>query len=279
MSKRSLALKKRLRAGETTVGCWLSFANLNVAEILAGTGFDWVLIDAEHGPFDIDGLQTVLAAFNGSRSVPIVRVAWNDAVRIKQVLDLGVDGVLVPMVNSPAEAKAAVAACKYPPEGTRGFGPRRASDYGRNTDAYTREANDGTIVMLQIEHVDAVARIDDILRVPGIDVICIGPTDLSGSAGVLRQFDHPTVVAAIDTVIARCRAKRIPVCSGVAFPPEIMAGWVAKGANFVLAMEDSAMFRQGASDALARMREMLRASRRKAGPAKRKATASKGRSR
>ena len=277
MSKRSLALKKRLQAGETTVGSWLSFADVNVAEIVAGTGFDWVLIDAEHGPFDLGGLQTVLAAFNGSRSVPIVRVAWNDPVRIKQVLDLGVDGVLVPMVNSAAEAKAAVAACKYPPAGNRGVGPRRASDYGRNTDAYTAQANDGTIVMLQIEHVDAVARIDAILAVPGIDVICIGPTDLSGTAGVLRQFDHPTVVAAIDKVIARCRAKRLPVCSGVAFPPEIMAGWVAKGANFVLAMEDSAMFRQGATEALARMRETLRASRRKAGPAKRKPAARKGR--
>lgn len=273
MSKRSLALKQRLRAGQTTIGCWLSFANLNVAEILAGTGFDWVLIDAEHGPFDLDGLQTVLAAFNGARTVPIVRVAWNDAVRIKQVLDLGADGVLVPMVNSAAEAKAAVAACKYPPEGTRGFGPRRASDYGRSTDAYTAQANDGTIVMLQIEHVEAVAGIDAILRVPGIDVICIGPTDLSGSAGVLRQFEHPKVVAAIDTVLARCRAKRIPVCSGVAFPPEIMAGWVEKGANFVLAMEDSAMFRQGAADSLTRMRATLRATRRNSAPKR------KGRSR
>ena len=275
MSKRSIALKKRLRAGETTVGSWLSFADLNVAEILAGTGFDWVLIDGEHGPFDLGGLQTVLAAFNGSRTVPIVRVPWNDPVRIKQVLDLGVDGVLVPMVNSADEARAAVAACKYPPTGTRGFGPRRASDYGRSTDAYTAQANDGTIVMLQIEHVNAVERIDAILKVPGIDVICIGPTDLSGSAGLLRQFNHPTVTAAIDKVIARCRAARLPVCSGVAFPPEIMAGWVEKGANFVLAMEDSTMFRQGASDALARMRETLRAARRKAAPAKRKAAGKK----
>src|SRR5262245_28428011 len=273
MSKRSLALKKRLRAGETTIGGWLTFADLNVAEIVVGTGFDWVLIDGEHGPFDLGGLQMVLAAFNGSKTVPIVRVPWNDPVRIKQVLDLGVDGVLVPMVNSPDEAKAAVAACKYPPVGTRGFGPRRASDYGRSTDAYTAQANDGTIVMLQIEHVKAVERIDAILAVPGIDVVCIGPTDLSGSAGVLRQFNHPTVTAAIDKVLARCRAKRLPVCSGVAFAPEIMAGWVAKGANFVLAMEDSAMFRQGASDALARMRATLREQRRRAAPTKGKRAA------
>jgi 2-keto-3-deoxy-L-rhamnonate aldolase RhmA len=264
MSKRSLELKKRLRAGETTIGCWLSFSNINVAEILAGTGFDWVLIDTEHGPFGLEGLQQVLVAFNGSRTVPIVRVPWNDAVRIKQVLDLGADGVLVPMVNSPEEARLAIAACKYPPEGTRGFGPRRASDYGRSTDAYVEQANDGTIVMLQIEHVKAVARIDAILRQDGIDIICLGPTDLSGSAGVLRQFTHPVVVAAVDKVIARAKAKGIPVCAGVAFPPEVMQGWIAKGANFVLAAEDSTLFRQGASDALARMRAAVAASRRAA---------------
>ena len=264
MSKRSLALKKRLREKQTTYGCWLSFSNVNVAEILAGTGFDWVLIDTEHGAFGLEGLQHCLAAFNGSRTVPIVRVPWNDAVRIKQILDLGADGVLVPMVNSPAEAKAAISACKYPPEGTRGFGPRRASDYGRSTDAYVAQANDGTIVMLQIEHVSAVAQIDEILAVPGIDVICMGPTDLSGSAGLLRQFNHPTVVAAIDKVIARAHAKGLPVCAGVSFPPEIMRDWVAKGANFVLAMEDSAMFRQGATDALARMRGEITIAQRQA---------------
>ncbi len=271
MSKRSLDLKKRLRAGETTYGCWLSFSNVNVAEILAGTGFDWVLIDTEHGPFGLEGLQHCLAAFNGSPTVPIVRVPWNDAVRIKQILDLGADGVLVPMVNSVAEAQAAISACRYPPEGTRGFGPRRASDYGRSTDAYVAQANEGTIVMLQIEHIKAVDDIDSILALPGIDVICLGPTDLSGSLGLLRQFDHPKLVAAVDKVIARASAKGLPVCAGVAFPPEIMRDWVAKGANFVLSMEDSTMFRQGATDALARMRAATAGAARPSTASRRKA--------
>lgn len=262
MSKRSLALKKRLRAGETTYGCWLSFSNVNVAEILAGTGFDWVLIDTEHGPFGLEGLQHCLAAFNGSKTVPIVRVPWNDAVRIKQILDLGADGVLVPMVNTVAEAKAAISACKYPPEGTRGFGPRRASDYGRSTDDYVAQANEGTIVMLQIEHIQAVNDVDAILALPGIDVICLGPTDLSGSLGLLRQFTHPKVVEAVDKVIARASAKGLPVCAGVAFPPEIMKDWVAKGANFVLTMEDSTLLRQGATNALATMRGEIAAAAR-----------------
>ncbi len=280
MSKRSLALKKRLRAGETTYGCWLSFSNVNVAEILAGTGFDWVLIDTEHGPFGLEGLQHCLAAFNGSKTVPIVRVAWNDAVRIKQILDLGADGVLVPMVNTVAEAKAAISACKYPPEGTRGFGPRRASDYGRSIDDYVAQANDGTIVMLQIEHIKAVDDFDEIIALPGIDVICLGPTDLSGSLGLLRQFTHPKVAAAVDTVIARASAKGLPVCAGVAFPPTIMKDWVSKGANFVLTMEDSTLFRHGATNALAAMRTEIAVAQhpaRKAAKAKPVAKKRKGR--
>ena len=130
------------------------------------------MIDTEHGGFSNEGLQFCLVAFNGSPAVPMVRVAWNDAVLIKQVLDMGADGILVPMVSSPAEARAAVSACKYPPEGTRGFGPRRASDSGRKPDAYVAQANESVILIVQIEHINGVAQIDEILDTPGIDVVC-----------------------------------------------------------------------------------------------------------
>jgi 2-keto-3-deoxy-L-rhamnonate aldolase RhmA len=257
MSIRSLALKKRLKAGETTFGAWLSISSPVVAEIMAGTGFDWVMIDTEHGVFGLEGLQTAIMAFNGSPTVPIVRVPWNDAVRIKQTLDIGADGILVPMVNTAAEARQAVAACKYPPQGNRGFGPKRASDYGRNTDAYVAQANDGVIVITQIEHVDAVANIDSILDVPGIDVVCLGPTDLSGSAGVLRQFNHPIVVNAVETVIAKAKARGLPAATGIVYPDDEMRQWVKKGANFVLTAEDTSLVRSGMSGALANMRKVL----------------------
>ena len=144
VSVRSLALKERLKAGETTYGGWLTVASPVIAEIMAGTGFDWVVIDTEHGGFDNEGLMTDLIAFNGSPTVPIVRVPWNDAVRIKQILDMGADGILVPMVNSRGRG----ARPRSPPastrrEGSRGFGPRRASDYGRKIDEYVAQANDG----------------------------------------------------------------------------------------------------------------------------------------
>jgi 2-keto-3-deoxy-L-rhamnonate aldolase RhmA len=257
MSERSSKLKQRLRAGETTFGAWITVPHPMIAEIMAGAGFDWVLIDTEHGGFSNEGLQTCLVAFNGSPSVPMVRVAWNDAVLIKQVLDMGADGILVPMVSSPAEARAAVAACKYPPEGSRGFGPRRASDYGRKTDAYVAQANASVIVILQIEHVNGVAQIDGILDVPGIDVICLGPTDLSGSAGVLRQFQHPVVVDGMTTVIKAARERQMPASIGITFPEKEMHKWYEVGANFIFCGDDVTMLASHVGKTLESMRQTI----------------------
>lgn len=257
MSVRSLALKQRMKAGETVFGGWLTVASPVIAEILAGTGFDWVVIDTEHGGFDNEGLMTNLIAFNGSPTVPIVRVPWNDAVRIKQILDMGADGVLVPMINSPAEARAAIAACKYPPVGNRGFGPRRASDYGRKIDEYVAQANDGVVVILQIEHVDAIAQLDGILDTPGIDVVCLGPTDLSGSAGVLRQFDHPVVQDSIAKVLTGAKRRGIPACLGVIRPDEETRRWVELGANFMVTCEDVTALGTAVKNSLDHMRRVV----------------------
>lgn len=254
MSTRSIDLKRRLGAGEVTFGAWLTVASGPVAEIMAWAGFDWVLIDMEHGPFSLEGLQSALIAFNGAPTVPIVRIPWNDPVHIKQVLDIGADGLVIPMINTVAEARAAISACKYPPEGTRGFGPRRAAAYGRLTEEYVAGANAGVVVVLQVEHVDAVANLDGILSVPGIDVVCLGPADLSGSAGLLRQFEHPSVLAAIEETIAKCSARRIPVAMGPVYAEERMRSLVAKGVTMVITGEDSAFLRNAAGAALARGR-------------------------
>ena len=257
MSERSSRLKSRLRLGENTYGGWLTVANPMIAEIMAGAGFDWVLIDTEHGGFSNEGLQTCLIAFNGSPTVPMVRVAWNDAVLIKQALDMGADGILIPMVSSTAEARAAVSACKYPPDGTRGFGPRRASDYGRNTDAYVAQANESVIVIVQIEHVNGVADIDGILGTPGIDVACLGPTDLSGSAGVLRQFQHPTVVDGMTKVIQAARARQMPASIGITFADAEMRKWHDVGANFIFCCDDVSLLAVQAARSLANMRQLM----------------------
>ena len=250
MSVRSLGLKQRLRAGASTVGAWLSFADVAVAEIMVGTGFDWILIDTEHAPFTPESLQNVLAAFTGSPTVPIVRVPANDPVPIKQVLDLGADGVLVPNVLTPQEASRAVASCKYPPEGMRGFGPRRASEYYRRVQDYVATANESVIVLLQIEHIDAVKSVQDILAVPGIDVVCLGPNDLSGSMGLLGQVEHQAVREAIDRVLAEAHRRGLATCLGMAFAPEVNRRWASAGVRFIIAAEDQTVLRLGASEAL-----------------------------
>ncbi len=257
MTTRGLNLKRRLQAREVTIGAWISFAESAVAEIMAGTGFDWILIDTEHAPFSPEGLQTVLTAFNGRESVPIVRVPWNNPAVIKQALDLGAGGVLVPMVNTPDEGPAAVASCPYPPEGIRGFGPRRASDYYRRVAEYVASANESVIVALQIEHIEAIKSIADIAAVPGIDVICLGPNDLSGSMGLLGQIEHPSVVDAIHRVLDEAARHQITTCLGMAFTSAVNRQWVSRGARFIIAAEDQTVLRVGTAEALRENRASL----------------------
>lgn len=129
ISRRAINLKKKLAAGGISPGIWVSLQSATTCEVIATAGFDWIIADAEHASFNPETLQHMLMAFKGTDTVPIIRVAWNDAVMIKQVLDMGWDGVLVPQTNTVEEAKRAVSACRYPPFGNRGFGPRRAGNY------------------------------------------------------------------------------------------------------------------------------------------------------
>jgi 4-hydroxy-2-oxoheptanedioate aldolase len=258
MFTRSMRLKERFHRDEVTVGAWLSMTSSQVAEIMTGTGFDWLLIDMEHAPFTLDSLETILMAFNGRETVPIVRVPWNDRVIIKQVLDLGAEGILIPYVCSVEEARQAVAACKYPPEGIRGFGPRRASDYYREVDEYVRTANEGVIVFVQIEHIQAVESVQQILAVPGIDGVFLGPQDLSASLRLLGHPDHPRVLEAIERVIAEARRTGIP--AGI--PRDVDAvddqlEWVSRGCRLVIAGEDHSFLRRTATRTLAEFRKHL----------------------
>ena len=261
MLTRNLSLKKRLSSGEATFGAWLTFSDPAVAEMMAGVGFDWVIIDTEHAPFTLESLASVLMAFNGQPTVPIVRVPWNDRVAIKQVLDLGVGGILVPYVCSVEEARQAVAACKYPPEGVRGFGPRRASDYYRQTDEYIEKANEAVIVAIQIEHIEAVEAIRQILEVPGIDVVLLGPMDLSASVGLLGQLEHPKVVEMIEQVVAEARRVGLPVGVPIGESPSsgsnLLLEWSSKGCRFVIVGEDHIFLRNTAERTLAEFHQFV----------------------
>ena len=200
-------IKSKMRRGEPSMGSWLSMGHPSIAEILAMAGYDWVVIETEHTAIDVSEALRLIIAIEQRGSVPLVRLAWNDPIQAKAVLDSGAAGVLVPMVNTRADAELAVQMTKYPPLGFRGVGLARAQGYGVHFDAYVQNANDDTLLMVQIEHKTAVANIEDILAVPGIDGTFIGPYDLSLSLGIPGQLNHPDLVAAkkkvLDATLAR----------------------------------------------------------------------------
>ncbi|MBM3683261.1 MAG: hypothetical protein FJW83_01785 [Actinobacteria bacterium] len=203
------ALKAKWRAGEPTFGAWLAIPSPLVAEATAHAGFDYVCIDLQHGAADYQAAIAMLAAMRGADTTPIVRVPWNEFGIIGRMLDAGAMGIVVPMVNSVEEARAATAACRYAPDGARSYGPVRASlEHGAE---YYEAANREIACIPMIETRQAVERLDDILAVPGIDAVYVGPADLSITYGLPPAVDNPGTVFddAIATVVAACRVRGI----------------------------------------------------------------------
>jgi len=191
-------VKRMLKDGKVTAGAWLQLTSPMSAEIMARAGFDWLIIDMEHAPGDYPNLVSQIQAMGATDCVPLVRAPWNDPVAIKRILDAGAMGVLVPYVNSAAEAEDAVAACKYPPEGIRGVaGSPRAAYFGQNSMDYLKYANDEMLIIVAVETGEAVANIDGILATDGLDGIFIGPMDLATSMGHFGDPSHPEVQEAI----------------------------------------------------------------------------------
>ncbi|MEF9895967.1 MAG: aldolase/citrate lyase family protein [Clostridia bacterium] len=194
-------VKEKLLRREPTIGAWLQAANGITAEVMAKAGFDWLMVDMEHGPGDILTLLGQLQAMSAYGVVPFARAPWNDLVTIKRILDTGVQGLLVPYVNGGQEAEEVVKACKYPPEGYRGIAPSpRAGGFGMNGMNYLSKANAEIVVMVAIETPQAVAQIDAILSVSGIDGIFVGPMDLSTSMGYFCNPSAPAVQQAIGLI-------------------------------------------------------------------------------
>ncbi len=200
-------IKKTLKDGRVSIGSWMSMAHVSIAEILASAGYDWVVIETEHTAIDVSEVLRLIVAIEGRGAIPLVRLAWNDPIQAKAVMDSGAAGVLVPMVNTKADAELAVSSIKYPPMGLRGVGLARAQGYGVTLDEYVRNANRDSLLMVQIEHIDAVKNIDEILSVPGIDGTFIGPYDLSLSMGLAGQLDHPDVETAKQRVLEATNAR------------------------------------------------------------------------
>jgi len=245
-------LKEKLARGELTVGSWLTFGFPPISEMLARAGFDWLVVDQEHTAIGQAEAQAMIQVISLAGCVPLVRVASNDPTRIKHALDAGAHGVIVPMVNSASEAVAAVAAAHYPPKGIRGAGLSRAQDYGLGFQRYREWADRETVVIVQIEHKDAVANIDAILAVPGVDAFIVGPYDLSASLGLAGQWEHPTVVQALQTVeTAMKKSKRTGGFHVVHSDREALAKRIAAGYRFIAWGDDMVFLAEKLRDEIA----------------------------
>ena len=230
-------LKRNLRAGKVQTGCWISLASHASAEICASAGFDWVLIDMEHAPNELPNVHAQLHAVAAYPSSVLVRAPWNDTVLIKRLLDVGVQSLLLPYVQNEEEARRAVAAVRYPPQGIRGVSANsRANRFGRVKDYFAR-AHDETCLILQIETRAAVAQIEKMAAIDGVDGLFIGPQDLAADLGHLGNPGHPDVQAA--TADAITRIKRTGKVPGLLnFNEADAKKWIEHGAQFVAVTSD-----------------------------------------
>jgi 4-hydroxy-2-oxoheptanedioate aldolase len=200
------SFKQAIAAGQLQIGLWSSLCSNIGAEIVADSGFDWILLDTEHSPNEIPGLLSQLQAIGRGTATPIIRPAWNDAVLVKRALDIGTQSVLVPYVQNPEEARRAVAAVRYPPAGIRGVAAgARASRYGRITD-YLKKADDEVCLLVQVETRAALDQLEAIAKVEGVDGVFIGPSDLSASFGYIGNPAHPEVQKAIEQAAQTIKA-------------------------------------------------------------------------
>lgn len=236
--------RARLKRGDKLLGTMVTLASPAAAEILSQIGFDWLFVDGEHGPLDTGDLLGILQAAD-SRTPCVVRVPAGDEVAIKKVLDLGASGVIVPQVNTAQQAADVVRFSRYAPLGARGVGLARAHGYGMRFQEYVEAANEQVAVVVQAEHALAAENIEDIVKVPGIDSVLLGPYDLSASLGHTGKLDHPSVVAAIDHITRTCQAAKIPLgyfgVSAAAVKP-----FIARGYTLIVAGVDTLMLAGGA---------------------------------
>lgn len=246
-------LMQRAVPGQPPLGSWVMSASPMLAEACGHAGFDWAVLDMEHTPLDLAGLVSLLQATLGTPMVPIVRVPWNDTVTVKRVLDAGATTLLFPFVQDEAEAARAVAATRYPPEGVRGMaGMSRASKFGTVPD-YLRTANAGQGVIVQLETPQAMARLEAIAAVPGVDALFIGPADLSATMGHPGELQHPDVVRAMEEAAKRAHAagSRIGTVMG---SEALVRHYRDAGYDFVGLASDLGLYMRAATTALQSLR-------------------------
>jgi 2-keto-3-deoxy-L-rhamnonate aldolase RhmA len=235
----------RAAGSNPPLGTWLSSASPIVAEAMGHAGFDWGVVDMEHAPLDMMTVLQLLQALGNTRMVAVVRVPWNDAVMVKRVLDAGATTLLFPFVQNAAEARRAVAATRYPPQGQRGMsGMSRASKFG-TVPNYLKNADAGLGVIVQLETPQALAQLEEIAAVEGVDAVFVGPADLSANMGHVGQFTHPAVMQAMADAARRCKALGKPIGT-VGGSPDVVAQYRAMGYDYLAIASDMGLLMSGA---------------------------------
>lgn len=205
-----MSLKQKLKNKELTIGSWVTIGHPSVVEIMANAGFEWLVIDIEHTSIDLTMVQILISTIQSKGLKALIRVSKNEEVVIKRVLDMGADGIIVPMITNADDAQRAVDYAKYPPIGKRGVGLFRAQNYGLSFNEYKKWVNDELVIIAQVEHYLAAENIESIITTEGIDGIIIGPYDLSGSLGYPGEYNRSEVKEAIDKILLACDKHNIP---------------------------------------------------------------------
>jgi len=250
--------KERMKKGEFILGAHIFLPNTSVAEAMAFYGYEYIWVDGEHGLYDKEEIYNHIVAINGAGAGAIVRVVAGEPFFIKPVLEMGPDGIIFPMICNAEDAKRAINACVYPPAGQRGYGPRRASRYGKINDReYLDSIDDCLVKIVQIEHIDGVNNLDYILDVKGVDAVVVGPNDLAGSLGQLGTVKSPESLACCERIIACCKARNVPCGVSTGYgDSEYLKFWLDRGANFMFAGDDIGFIKSGAEALIAKIKDM-----------------------
>jgi 4-hydroxy-2-oxoheptanedioate aldolase len=247
-------IREKVLGGDVMSGTFLNLGSSLTAEMAGHAGFDWLLIDIEHGAGGRQELLLQLQAIESTPAAPIVRIAGNDPVLFKRVLDLGPSGIMVPYVQSPEEAKRVVAAMRYPPAGMRGVASmNRACSFGPGFDEYFRSANSNLLTVVQIETPAAIDHAEEIAAVDGVDVLFVGPMDLSVNLGIPCQWDHPLMHAAFAKVVDACRRAR--KVAGILLVHKEIELAIADGFSFLALSSDGAMIAAGMKETASAFRK------------------------
>ena len=215
-------VRRKVNKREATVGCFLGLGSPHVAELLAHAGYDWLVLETEHSAVDVGLVEHMMMAVRTTETIPIVRVPTAEPIAIQRALDAGAMGILAPMVRTASEVQAIVDWTRYPPQGSRGFGPLRASAYCQNSEDYFRTANDNILVAIILETKEAVDNLASIAAVPGLDVIFVGPFDLCLAHGLDPfQMPHPEVEEILELLLRHCTANGVAAGFGVGSPDEL----------------------------------------------------------